>query len=639
MFSSLKMNHAQTKKDLRFSGWSVSGVLVLTVIFVLTHPYSGIRHDGILYFAQALYRIKPEIFAQDIFFKFGSQESFTVFGRIYAQLIISLGVGAANILLILIAQLGFLSAAIWWIKLLLPRRLGFAGLFAICIASSIYGGAHVFGYAEPFVTARPFAEIFVLIGLASLYQGHKGIAFLLLLLSMAIHPLIGLPGMLLWWFWLIRHNRRWLILVILAPLIFIPAALGVQPFNQLLQFHDAEWRTILEEGAHLFVSRWSPLDWAMMATDVFFICAANKFANEKRRIFLQTVLYVLLAGMLLSVIGVDLLSNVLFTSLQLWRAHWLVHFFAVLVSPLVIWTMWQRGNLGKVVALLLGYALLNRGLWTGLFALPLAAALWGSLSRGHQKLEARWPWIIGVLLLGAQLTMWQNNFHWDLSVIALSSGSDLPIWNTAAAIILKPPIGPLLLVAPLFLLWWKFGLQRRWVQGLVSIVAVTIMIMGWDQRGAWAKMMEQFPMGEHPFSDVVSPTQDVYWRNNPLAPWLLMGRRSYYSGEQSAGQLFNRPTAVELTKRRKVMGIFEFQEIICGMMNKLNNDDSSCEPDIEAMRNACEVDSALGYIVSTYNINEEWIKSWQPTIDGQPYGKKFYLFSCQRLKHVAVSKG
>jgi len=638
MFSFVKMCRAQNAKDQMARGWIASGLLALMATFVLLHPYSGIRHDGILYLAQALYRLKPEVFAQDIFFKFGSQDSFTLFGKLYAKLIDNLGVGTANVLLILSAQLGFFGITAWWAKLLLPKQLNFAGLFAICITSNIYGGALVFGYAESFVTARPFAEILVLSGLACIYQGYKIVSMLLLVLSMVIHPLMGLPGILLWWLWLSRGDGRWFMLAGLLPLIFIPAWMGIPPFNQLLLFHDSEWRNILEEGAHLFISRWSPMDWAMMATDVFIICAVKRIAQGKLKFFLEVILWMLLIGMLLSAIGVDLMSNVLFTSLQLWRVHWLVHFFAVLVSPLVIWVMWQRGNLEKVVSLLLGYALLNRGLWTGALALPLIAVLWWVSVREYQKLSWVWPWIIGTLLLGAQLVLWQNNFNWDLKILALSSGQELPFWRIAGTALMKPPIGPLLLMAPILFAWWKFGRQRKWVQGIISATAVAVMIMGWDQRGAWAKMMEQFPIGSHPFSTIVSPSQDVYWRNNPLAPWLLMGRRSYYSGEQSAGQLFNRATAIELARRRKVMGIFELQETICGMLNKLNEDDSSCEPDIEAMRNACEMDPSLGYLVSNYDLEAEWIKSWQPIINDQPYGKPFYLFSCQRLKQEAVSK-
>ena len=47
------------------------------LLFAWVHPYNGIRHDGMLYVAQALKHVDPVIFNGDLFFKFGSQDSFS----------------------------------------------------------------------------------------------------------------------------------------------------------------------------------------------------------------------------------------------------------------------------------------------------------------------------------------------------------------------------------------------------------------------------------------------------------------------------------------------------------------------------------------------------------------------------------
>src|SRR4051812_752601 len=76
-------------------------------VFVAVRPNTGVRHDAILYAAQALYRLHPDIFAQDLFFKFGSQENFTVFGRVFAFLITQLGFTSATLFVLALTQVLF----------------------------------------------------------------------------------------------------------------------------------------------------------------------------------------------------------------------------------------------------------------------------------------------------------------------------------------------------------------------------------------------------------------------------------------------------------------------------------------------------------------------------------------------------
>lgn len=66
-------------------------VLLLAGLWLWAHPYRGLTHDAILYSAQALSHLYPEIFRSDIFFVYGSQDDYTLFSRIYAFLIGWLG--------------------------------------------------------------------------------------------------------------------------------------------------------------------------------------------------------------------------------------------------------------------------------------------------------------------------------------------------------------------------------------------------------------------------------------------------------------------------------------------------------------------------------------------------------------------
>ena len=65
--------------------------------FILIHPYAGIVHDNVLYLAQALLRLNPDIYGDDAFFKWGSQDSYTLFSPMYAWLVVHLGVNNATV--------------------------------------------------------------------------------------------------------------------------------------------------------------------------------------------------------------------------------------------------------------------------------------------------------------------------------------------------------------------------------------------------------------------------------------------------------------------------------------------------------------------------------------------------------------
>ena len=69
--------------------------LALAGLWAFTHPWSGIHHDGILYAAQAMLHHLPEVFRGDLFFAYGSQDDYTVFGRAYGVAVDAFGLTGA----------------------------------------------------------------------------------------------------------------------------------------------------------------------------------------------------------------------------------------------------------------------------------------------------------------------------------------------------------------------------------------------------------------------------------------------------------------------------------------------------------------------------------------------------------------
>ena len=95
----------------------------MVAIWVFSHPYRGILHDGILYLAQALLRTRPETFSRDLFFAYGSQDSYTLFSTPYAFFIGLLGIGGAAKSLLLLAQASFLATTALLLLISMPCAL------------------------------------------------------------------------------------------------------------------------------------------------------------------------------------------------------------------------------------------------------------------------------------------------------------------------------------------------------------------------------------------------------------------------------------------------------------------------------------------------------------------------------------
>src|SRR5438128_11066085 len=80
----------------------VSLFLVLVAINALARPYGGIIHDARLYSAQVLHQLDPQTLGDDLFFRYGSQDQFSVFSRFAAPFVDLFGLEPAFFLLYLV---------------------------------------------------------------------------------------------------------------------------------------------------------------------------------------------------------------------------------------------------------------------------------------------------------------------------------------------------------------------------------------------------------------------------------------------------------------------------------------------------------------------------------------------------------
>ena len=64
-----------------------SRLLLVAAVYLIARPYWGIAHDAQIYVGQALNLSHPGLLANDLFFRYGSQDRFTIFSAIFGPLV------------------------------------------------------------------------------------------------------------------------------------------------------------------------------------------------------------------------------------------------------------------------------------------------------------------------------------------------------------------------------------------------------------------------------------------------------------------------------------------------------------------------------------------------------------------------
>jgi hypothetical protein len=592
--------------------------------FALIHPYAGITHDGILYLGQALARLKPEIYDQDVFFRWGSQDRYTVFSPIYAWLIVRLGIEHANLLLVALAQALFLGASFFLVRALVPAGLRGYAMLVIACSNGAYGGYFIFHTAEPFVTPRTFVEAGTLAAVALLIRGRAAWSLALLCGLALLHPLMALAGMLFWWMYQVLQDRRWAALAILGVVPLALALYGMVPFSQLLEQFDGQWLAMLSAmNPHIFPLKWTLSDWSLVAVDVVQLMVAIAVTTGVLRSAAIAGLATTAAALGIGVLGADLSHDVLITNLQPWRALWIVHWLAIASLAPVAVRLWAADGVGRLLAGLLVFDFFLRGLPAGIGGAALTVLVFAF--RARIAINPRlmnlvlWALLAGAFLQWWSIAAWMRAEAGNFAVNPLLTFVSTALSKRFSLVVFGAAV-----------VW--FVLRRRTTVGAVTVVAVYAFVTFslWDQRSPLRHYMESQPSGSHPFSLIVRADQQVLWYENALAPWILMQRRSYISGSQQAGQMFNKDTAMELLRRSQAVSVIQTQENICQMLNGLNRNDA-CQPDLDALREVCELASDLDYLVLETAISNSWIASWTPPVETGGRRPYYYLYECKKI--------
>lgn len=613
-----------TKEGRIFTG--ASTVLLVATLIAFTHPYYGIWHDSVLYLGQALATFQPQL-AGDLFFKYGSQARFTLLPQALGLAIQLGGAGFTLKALTAASLLAFFAASALLLSRLLPARLVPYSLAAIAILPSFYGIGTIFSYAEPFFTGRSIAEPLCLIAVALVLVGRRfaiTAGFALLAVAAVAHPLPILPASAIVLLLLIRQDRRWIALAL--PVVIGAAICALVPGTRasaLIQL-DPLWLGPLQRNSPmLFIGRAGRGDLLNIATDFFLVIESIRLAPTVHfRRFARATLAVAATGLLVDLILVDVMHLAWPAALQFWRALWLLHWLAIAAVPMLVWQLWrqQPGQKTRIVVLFaIGAAgLAPSAASDAVIGLMAIYWLWPRLFRGNlERLESAVTFVIacaGIALL----------LHGGTPFVARASN------DTSKASEFTTIIAPLLLVA-LFPAAIAARHNHMLKAGILLFLSCALFFAcrSWDRRTPEVVAIEEADPQSLSLGMPLDAT--VQWIGSLTPTWALLRRTSYFNPQQAAGSVFNRGTALEAERRRRIVNsLRKASGEPCQLAPEIDSGVSRCLPDALALETLCNgAWPDLDYVVLDYHLQGQTGDTW--TLKNRAFKKTYSIYNCAKM--------
>lgn len=609
---------------------SASMALLVATLIAFTRPYYGIWHDSVLYLGQALATFQPQL-AGDLFFKYGSQARFTLLPQALGLAVQLGGAGFTLMALTAASLLAFFAASAFVLSRLLPGRLVPYSLAAIAILPSFYGVGRIFSYAEPFFTGRSIAEPLCLIALALVLVGRRfaiAAAFALLTMAAAAHPLPTLPASAIALLVLIGQDRRWRALAL--PLVIGAAVCTVIPGTRagaLMQL-DPLWLGPLQRNSPmLFIGRAGRGDLLNIATDFFLVIESIRRAPTIHfRCFARATLAVAATGLLVDLILVDLMHLAWPAALQFWRALWLLHWLAIAAGPVLVWQLWrqQPGQKARIVVLLaIGAAgLAPSAASDAVIGLMAIYWLWPRLFRGNlAQLESAAAFVVacaGIALL----------LHGGTPFLARAPSYDTPRASEFTTLVVP------LLLAALFPAAIASAHSRMSKTGILLVLSFTLFfaLRSWDRRTPEVVAIEETDPQSLSLGIPLNAT--VQWVGSLTPTWALLRRASYFNPQQAAGSVFNRGTALEAERRRRIVNsLRKASGEPCQLAPEIDSGVSRCLPDALALETLCNrAWPDLDYVVLDYHLQRQTGDTW--TLKNRAFKKTYSIYNCAKMVKI-----
>jgi hypothetical protein len=618
---------------------------LIIALWLATRPYPGIYNDARFYTFEALNALHPGRYADDLYFKYGSQDQFTVFTKIFAPLVAAVGMSPANIIGLLISQsLWLIGLAYFAFGFFESRRDALLGLVIVIILPFHIG---FIDSGETFLTPRLPAEAICLWAMGAMLRGRTCLCLLLLAGAMPLHPLLALGGCGVFFVYQALARPLWWLCAIAGCLAGIALAFdGIQPFARLLLTFDPAWLAIINvRDSFCFITNWGFYIWLPVATATALGLNALLIAGRLQRRVLLACLITGWGGILVSLIGGDWLHNVLIFDAQLWRCFWpagVVGYF--FVPALLRDARWQ----GPVIFINAKFFLYLAMLWllvTSFFdSLLLVAApmicLAAAAAFYERQTNRALPPAAGMLFAGCALALCA------LGVFGLFLAINEPDFSPAylcVRLVTVLPAGWLLLAI--------LGLARhfRHLQSPARMMSAACLILivsigQWDHRTAWLKYLDRAQIPPADLIAMLPPAAgQTYWEGGATGAWYLLQKPSYFSCDQGTGTLFSRETAIIYQQRFNSFAPLNTQDFVIPEIcppAKGARDHTVTEA---VLASVCHSQPGLGAMVLLHDIPGSPHKIWlapaaydyvDPSVKPPRLVKtnRFYIYTCGDLR-------
>jgi hypothetical protein len=610
------------------------GALLGLSMLLLIHRYWGIDHDATLYLGEALRLLHPDVYGHDLYFAYGSQGAYTLFPKLLAWLMGWLDPGALFFWGGLAGLFAFAWASWFCVSALLPSGQRYWAWLGVLCLPSLYGRTVIFGYAEPFLTPRPFAEALALLALGFAFRRHIWTALACLAVAGLLHPLQALAAALVLWPWAVLHDRRWLHALWLILPIVGTAFVGLAPFDGLLRRVDPAWWSELRSiTGQLFVTGWPKLDYQYMAFDGALLAFAWHIRRDGFGRLCLAALLGLLLGVGASLVLVDALHLVLPTGLQLWRVHWLAHWLAMAVFALrVASDLLDRAHLRASLLALTGLLAWGAIAWAWV---PFALLYW-AWPRVGPLLQPRVLRLLGAVVGIAIALLLAQHIAMELITFKLAA-YELEAFAIDRRVIAYPLIALGLPLAA-SLAWQRAEGRGRLLLTVVGL-APLILIAGlrWDIQIPQRRLLLQEVGQPDLFATPLPRNAQVYWHDmSLLGTWLALGRADYFDPQHLSGIAFNPGTISEARRRIGRIGPMLDAMDAC----KASNPDGTyagCSIPQGALTHACASGDVLrpDFIVLPFDLNFPPEGRWRRTSsNGRELLADWSLYSCASINRA-----
>lgn len=593
-------------------------IIVCTAISFIIKPYTGIRHDSILYLGQALYNNHPDIFSKDIFFEFGSQASFTVFPQIVGSLLKAVPPDGLFLWLSIAGRFLFFLSSAYTINKIFPSENLYTPLLSLAIFPSFYGMGWIISYNEPFFTGRTLAEPLVILSIGFLIEAHKKAYLTSFCLAFVIHPLQSLPLAVFTCAHSIKSNKLKIAVIstaIIAGILFLKLFEGQPPFD----IYDNLWLSWIDEpNKFVFLKNWETKDITYTGISLLVLIESKRLLTDNYNRVLTASITTGVLGLIFTLIFCDVAKSVLATSIQPWRGLWIMQWAAAIFTPLLIKNIYKESH---DKALFLATAILLGTTSSSLISTPVAAVIlialyfsWNSVSPHVGKK------IAALIRISIALSV----------VISSANYLTIVINNTAEATEIR--IDSLILKSPLFLamifITTQIIIEKR--AKPIKPVLIAIIIYSFitvDSRSDWTKSIEK-NANLKPFTNIPRNGQ-VYWPGELLPIWLVLKKPSYLDDLQRAGLLFNRETAMEANERYETSSIIPLQLQICKIIED-HVKEKECQIDSKTIQEVCRSSKGIiSNIIIPYEIDFPNREQWELTNSTGKVLNTYFSYQCK----------